>query len=213
MRLREEAGVPHFEMGGNFLVRSRRHWLDAETLVVVVDAPSDHWSDFSQAFRSTARYGHDVAALLAEVGKRYDVEDWTFVGTSEGSVSAAQAARMNPALARRVILTASLFQPNRTGVGLSSVDFGALKSTLLWVHHADDPCRSTPYHAARQYAQRTRSALITVRGGGPASGHPCMARTEHGFIGVEPQTVAAMLAWIKTGKAPAEVSPPAIPPP
>ena len=30
----------------------------------------------------------DVAALLTEVGRRFGVEDWTFVGTSEGSVSA-----------------------------------------------------------------------------------------------------------------------------
>jgi hypothetical protein len=32
MRLREENGQPEFELGGNFLVRSRRHWLDEETL-------------------------------------------------------------------------------------------------------------------------------------------------------------------------------------
>ena len=41
MKLREESGQPRFEQRGNFLVRSRRHWLDGETLVVVVDAPSD----------------------------------------------------------------------------------------------------------------------------------------------------------------------------
>ena len=65
MRLREEGGGPKFELGGNFLVRSRRQWLDEETLVVVVDAPSDEWASFSQRFRETPRYGADVEALLS----------------------------------------------------------------------------------------------------------------------------------------------------
>ena len=102
MRLREENGQPRFELRGNFLVRSRRHWLDGlddETLVLVVDAPSDQWVTFYQQFRETPRYGADVAALLNETGRRYGVADWTFVGTSEGSISAFHAARMNPALA------------------------------------------------------------------------------------------------------------------
>jgi len=38
MRLREESGQLRFGLGGNFLVRSRRHWLDDDTLVLVVDA-------------------------------------------------------------------------------------------------------------------------------------------------------------------------------
>ena len=41
MKVREEGGQPRFELGGNFLIRSRRHWLDDETLVISVDAPSD----------------------------------------------------------------------------------------------------------------------------------------------------------------------------
>ncbi|MDQ5849909.1 MAG: hypothetical protein M3544_13215, partial [Pseudomonadota bacterium] len=35
LRLREENGQPQFEQRGNFLVRTRRRWLDEETLVVV----------------------------------------------------------------------------------------------------------------------------------------------------------------------------------
>lgn len=96
MRLREENGQLRFELRGNFLVRSRRHWLDDETLVVVVDAPSDQWATFHQGFRESPRYGADVAALLNETARRFGVEDWTFVGTSEGSVSAFHAERMNP---------------------------------------------------------------------------------------------------------------------
>jgi len=207
MKLREENGQPRFEQRGNFLVRSRRHWLDAETLVVVVDAPSDQWATFTQAFRETPRYGADVAALLGEVARRHGVEEWTFVGTSEGSVSAFHAARMNPQLARRAILTSSLFQPTNNGPGLSWVSWDKLSSRLLWVHHESDPCKYTPYRDARRFAERSKSPLLTVRGGGPGRGDPCEAQTAHGFAGVERETVLAMRSWVKTGVVPPDVAP------
>ena len=206
MRLREEDGQPRFELRGNFLVRSRRHWLDQETLVVVVDAPSDQWAAFSQHFRESARYGADVEALLKEIGRRYSVEDWTFVGTSEGSVSAFHAARMKPLLARRTILTASLFRPTRNGPGLSAAKWDDLSAQLLWVHHEDDPCAYTSYRDAVEFSRRSRAPLLTVRGGGPGRGNPCDAFTAHGFVGVERETVMAMRSWVKTGAVPAEVT-------
>ena len=120
IKLRQEDGALKFEMRGNFLVRSRRHWLDDETLVMVVDAPSDQWASFYQEFRARPRYGADVGALVAEASRKHGVKDWTFVGTSEGSVSAFHAARMNPELTRRVILTASMFVAGKNGPGLST---------------------------------------------------------------------------------------------
>lgn len=205
LRLREEEGQIRFDLGGNFLVRSRRHWLDEETLVLTVDAPSDQWSSFSQQFREGARYGEDVKALLEEAGRRYAITDWTLVGTSEGSVSAFRAGRMNPALARRVILTASVFVAGRNGPGLSGVEFDGPPGRLLWVHHEADPCAYTPYGSARQFAAKSRSPLLTARGGGPARGKPCEARSAHGFVGVEMETVAAMRSWVKTGVVPPDV--------
>jgi hypothetical protein len=205
MRLREENGQVRFQLGGNFLVRSRRHWLDEETLVVVVDAPSDQWATFMQWFRESPRYGSDVALLLAEIARRFAVEDWTFVGTSEGSISAFHAARMNPGLARRVILTSSLFQPSRNGPGLSGVAWDVLPAPLLWVHHESDPCKFTPYRDAQRYAEKSRSPLLTVRGGAPGRGDPCEAYSAHGYVGVESETVAAMRSWVKTGATPTDV--------
>lgn len=206
LRLREEEGRPVFNLGGNFLVRSRRHWLDDETLVLVVDAPSDTWGTFSQLFRETPRYGADVAALLAEVGRRHPVGEWTFVGTSEGSVSAFHAARMNPELAKRVILTASVFRWGKNGPGLSDVSFDQLKMPLLWVHHADDPCNFTRYRDAREFAQKSGAPLLTVRGGEGTRGDACEAFTAHGFVGMEKETVTTMRQWVKTGQVPAEIA-------
>ena len=205
MRLREEDARIKFDLGGNMLVRSRRWWLDDETLVAVVDAPSDQWSTFSQRFRETPRYGVDVGALLSEIGRKFDVGDWTFVGTSEGSISAFHAARMNPTLAQRVILTASVIRAGRNGPGLSGVDYSQLKAKLLWVNHEDDPCDFTRYGLVKDAAQRSGAPLVTVRGGGPWRGEACQAFTQHGFAGVEKEVVLAMRSWVKTGAVPADV--------
>ena len=204
MRLRLEDNEPKFDLSGNFLVRARRHWLDDETLVIVVDAPSDQSGSFHQHFRETPRYGADVAALLQDVSRRFGVEDWTFVGTSEGSISAFHAARMNPQLARRTILTASVFRPSRNGPGLSGVKWNELTSDLLWVHHEDDPCPFTAYRDAQEYSRRSGKPLLTVRGGGPGRGDVCQAHTAHGFVGVERETVLAMRSWVKIGVVPSD---------
>ena len=206
MKLHEENGQPRFELRGNFLVRSRDHWLDDETLVLVVDAPSDQWATFTQQFRESPRYGADVAVLLTETARRYGIKDWTFVGTSEGSISAFHAARMNPALARRVILTSSVFASSRNGPGLSGVAWEDLKAPLLWVHHEDDPCMYTSYRDAQRFAEKSRSPLVTVRGGGPGGGGACQAFTAHGFVGVESETVAVMRSWVNTGAVPRDVA-------
>jgi hypothetical protein len=205
LRLEAADGQPRYEMRGNFVVRSRRHWLDQDMLVLVLDAPSDQWATFTQGFRATARYGADVGALLEEAARRYKIEQWTFVGTSEGSVSAFHAARMNPQLARRLILTSSVWGPTRSGNGLSDADWSALKAPLLWVHHEDDPCQYTSYAEARRYAEKTRAPLLTVRGGGPEKGGACQAFTAHGFVGVERAVVRAMRQWARGGAVPAEV--------
>lgn len=202
MQLRDDAGTPRFDLAGNFLLRSRRHWLDDETLVVAIDAPSDQWINFFQTFRETPRYGADVAALVGEVARRWGgIADWTFVGTSEGAVSAWHAARMNPALARRTILSASLMRTTRNGPGLSGIRWADARAPLLWVHHEADPCPYTAFDDARRAAEASRAPLVTVRGGGPPRGNACQAFTAHGFVGIEPATVRAMHAWVKTGVA------------
>jgi len=205
LRLREENGQFRFDLRGNFLIRSRRHWHDDETLVVVVDAPSDQWNTFYQQWRETPRYGADVAALLKEVGQKFKLEDWTFVGTSEGSISAFHAARMNPDLARRMILTSSVFQEGKNGPGLLHVSFDGVRPRILWVHHQDDPCPFTSYLEAKRFAQKSMSPLVTVRGGGPVRGGPCDPFTQHGFVGIEIPTIRAMKDWIKTGAVPNDV--------
>lgn len=194
------------DLRGNLLVRARRHFLEPGFLTVVVDAPSDQWFGlFRHDFRASPRYGEDVRGLIDAVAKRYGELDWTFVGTSEGSVSAVHAARMVAPPAKRVVLTSSLTSANFQGPGLRFSEVKALTVPVLWVHHRRDPCRWTPYSTTKSWAEELHEPLLTVIGSKDAHGDPCEARSEHGFTGREVQTIKAIVAWIRTGQAPAEI--------
>jgi hypothetical protein len=77
---------------------------------------------------------------------------------------------------------------------------------VLWVHHRNDPCQYTPYRTVRGYAERTGTPLLTVSGAAYARGKPCMAFTEHGFVGREARTIKAITSWIRSGTVPGDVS-------
>jgi pimeloyl-ACP methyl ester carboxylesterase len=203
-KLQMQNGQLAMEQRGNFLIRARRHFLEEGFLTVVIDAPSDQWFGlFRHEFRASPRYGEDVKGLVDEVNKRYGELDWTFIGTSEGSVSAVYAARMVPP--KRVVLSSSLTGPNFQGPGLRFSDVKALTMPVLWVHHRRDPCRVTPYSTIKSWAEELHEPLVTVNGSKDARGDPCEARSEHGYAGREVETIKAILAWIRTGQAPAEV--------
>ena len=207
MRLREDNGAAAFELQGNTLVRGRRLLLDADTLVLTADAPSDEWGSFSHDFRRGARYGKDVRALLTAVMKQFPVAAWTMVGHSEGAVSAYGAAVANLDLVKHVALLSSVFVPTRNGPGISGLDWNMLGGRLLFVHHENDPCQYTPYRAAQSYAAETGSPLLTVRGGSAERGAACRAWSAHGLPGMEEATLAAIKTWSRTGAVPASVGP------
>jgi pimeloyl-ACP methyl ester carboxylesterase len=206
MNLRVEDGEIRYGLRGNFLVRARRHFLDAGFLTVVVDAPSDSQVNFWHSYRASERYGEDVKAVVEAVAKKFGALDWTFVGTSEGSVSAAHAARMLPSHAKRVVLTSSLVMPGAQGSGLRVSDITPIAIPLLWVHHRSDPCKYTQYSRVKSYAGETSTPLVTVTGVGDRRGDPCEAFTEHGFVGMEVKVIRAIQSWIATGQVPPDVT-------
>ncbi len=85
--------------------------------------------------------------------------------------------------------------------GLANADFDAIKGPIPWVHHADDPCRRTPYWRTKRLADKTRSPLISVKSDDRGKGPDCQAFSPHGYAGVEKETVLAMKAWMVEGTA------------
>jgi len=97
------------------------------------------------------------------------------------------------------VLTATMFRPagrrsNEPGPGLSRFDFGTIQVPLLLAHHVSDQCSVTPYGDAARFSDKF--PLITVWGGLPSESSPCEARSQHGFLGKESETVEQIVNWM-----------------
>jgi hypothetical protein len=131
--------------------------------------------------------------VLAELKKRFPRLPVYVVGTSKGTVTAAFVGRALGDEAAGVVLTASLFTPPR-GASLAGFDYASIKAPVLFVHHREDSCDSTPYSEAARLAGRY--PLISVKGGKPPESGPCEPFGPHGFWGKEPETVDAIAGWM-----------------
>lgn len=194
IRLRMEKGRLRFS-AGNFLVRSRQMFVDDGVAVAVMDAPSDQQQGMDDRFRLGDKHAADITAVVAEIKKRFAGIPVFLVGTSRGTISAAAAGRALGENVAGVALTSTLFLGGgRSGPGLSGFDFATIRAPVLFVHHAEDGCRFTPYQNAQRLA--ANYPLITVRGGDPARSDPCEAFSAHGYLGKEAPTVEAIVNWM-----------------
>lgn len=189
-----EKGIP--QPGANFLVRTRSLFVARGIPVALIDVPSDS-RGMSDRFRMSQRHFDDIAAVADDLQKRFPGTRLFLIGTSRGTVSAAYAGAALGSRLAGVVLTSSLFNSTRDGSGLAGFDFSDIKVPLLFVHHVDDACRFTPYHAARSLSEKY--PLISVKGGKEARSGPCDPFHAHGYFGKEEATVNAIADWM-TGK-------------
>lgn len=180
---------------GNFLLRIRGDLVAAGISVAAADAPSDHRGGLDTAYRSSADAAADAAAIVAFLKSKAAVPVW-LIGTSRGSISAANgAARLGPPSIAGVILTSSVWSG-----GMSAVPLGEIKVPTLIVHNDGDTCPQSPYVGATAALGRLTGApvkeLVTVSSHairGPA----CEPMAPHGYLGIEGNVAAAMVAWMK----------------
>lgn len=198
LRLREENGAVVNDMNGNFLIRARRWLNSAQVFTVAVDCPSDQLASCDDRYRTSTQHADDVAALVDSVRASYAAGQVYIVGTSYGTLSTSFLAR---ALAGRVdgaVHTATMTDPGRGrnthGMPLWTFDWTKTQMPQLFIHHRDDPCDGTRYSSVQ--ARRNGIPLITVQGAENPRGHPCEARSQHGFAGRERATMAALHDWI-----------------
>jgi len=169
---RSAKGTLRFGPGANFLVRVR-------------DVFAEH--------------ARDVAAVVADLAKRYPGAKVYAMGTSRGTTSVASIAAREPRLFEGIVLSSIVTIADRTGPNLSRFDFASLKLPTLLVHNRDDACRLSPYAGAKALA--SRFALTTVEGGDPPKSDPCEPQSPHGYFGREAATAAAIRRWIETATA------------
>jgi hypothetical protein len=198
MQIRQKAGGTWFKLLGNYLIRARARFVDAEDIAVSVDMPADQYCCANDRFRLDEQHAGDVGAIIAAPAARFPGAGFYLVGTSRGTVSAAAlGARLGPKVAG-VVLTSSVTAESRAGSGLSRFDFGTLKVPVLLVHHKFDSCHVTPYYAMEKIAQEYHFPLVTVTGSEGAHGDDCQAFSHHGYAGREREVAAAIMQWVKT---------------
>lgn len=189
------AGVVSMERN-NFLIRVAGDFAAAGVTVAVADAPSDQAAGMNTGFRSGAAQATDTAAIVTFLQRRAPVPVW-LIGTSRGSISAANAAvRLGSPLIAGVVLTSSVWAG-----GMSAVPFGTLRVPTLIVHNRNDSCDESPFAQAEPafaaLAAAPAKQLIVVAGGS-LRGRPCGAMSPHGYLGIEGQVVPPIVAWMKT---------------
>jgi alpha/beta superfamily hydrolase len=180
----------------NFLIRAAPRFAALGVTVAVIDAPSDHLGGVDTQFRAGEAAATDTAAVAAWLKTRAPVPVW-LVGTSRGSVSAANAAlRLGPEKIAGVVLTSSVWSG-----GMDAVPLDKIREPVLIVHNRDDTCGSSSFAGATQayarFVAASAKAFVAVSGGS-LRGDPCGAMSPHGYLGIEEQVISPVVAWIRS---------------
>ena len=191
-----------FGTGGNFLVRTRQHWVDQGMAVVIPDVPTNRSNLFN--YRTSADYSGDVEKIIAYVRTQTKAPIW-LVGTSQGTNAAAGAAsRLTHGEIAGVVLTSTLTRQGGKSEFKETVfqaNLAAINVPVLILSHSGDKCDITPPGDAERVKAALKSSpkvdVVLVSGGLPPKSPPCEARAEHGFFGIEQEVVTRIAAWIK----------------
>lgn len=186
---------------GNFLVRTRKHWVKHDLLVAVPDAPSD-MRDGMVLWRTSTDHAADIRAVITHL-RRFSKGPVFLIGTSRGTISAAGiAAHMGPGELGGIVLTATVTRCNRgrDKDRVQSAKLGKIRAPVLLAHHEDDSCYVTVFEdlpaLAKEFTNAPKVEIRGYKGGGNYRGSECGSRTAHGFRGIEKRVVRETAAWI-----------------
>ena len=210
----DDNGCPR-ELKGNSLVRSIPIFNATGFGTALVDAPSDfHGEDGLGGFRTALQHAEDLGKVIANLRRRTQGKVW-IVGTSRGSISAANAAsRLSGSAAPDgVVVTSALMSGQSTArkawVAQTVFDLPLedIRLPLLIIGHDSDKCVRSPPSAMDRIASRTqaiRQQVVTVIGGpgydGPPGLNACEGRAPHGFVDQEAEVAAGIARFVRGGR-------------
>jgi len=187
--------------GNNFLFRSADLFVQAGFQVAVIDAPSDSPSALWN-LRSHKAHAEDTAAAIAFLRRKAAIPVW-LIGTSMGTVSVANAAaRLQHGGPDGIVLTSSVtLTTKRSSESVLSVDLDEIRVPMLVVNHLTDSCPASPPHDAQRILDKAtnspRQMILSFSGGKPSESDECEPFSSHGYYGIEPEVVTAIIDWIK----------------
>jgi hypothetical protein len=171
-----EEGQLVYALKGNFLLRARKHMVDAEFATVTTNAsPSEE----------------RIQGVISDITQRFPQAQIYLMGTSNGTFATMSLAGYLADKIAGVIHTSSLSR-------IYSFNAKEYKNRQLVVHHKEDGCHATLFDSAQGAHEKYGNEFIVMQGG-ISVGDPCMARGHHGYNGIESETVTAIKQWIKQG--------------
>jgi predicted alpha/beta-hydrolase family hydrolase len=196
------AGVVSFNPGGdivsnnNFLLRTRPLWRAQGFAFAAMGSSS---SLFDR--RHTPAYAETITRAVDFLRTRSSAPIW-LVGTSMGSIAAANGAAHLPGRVAGVVLTSSVVASNRNArETVFDSDLGAIAVPTLIVSNRGDTCPSAGPGFAPQIlaalARAPKKEIVYVESHQLQS-DPCEAMSPHGYLGIEADVVQRISAWIRT---------------
>ncbi len=194
-----QIGEDGWPTGGNFLIRTGKHWATYPFNLVMVGRPKDGIDLALGNVRVGEKHAADNLAIFKAIKLKSKLPIW-LVGTSMGTISAAAAAIQDSEnIVSGVVLTSSIVAYKIPGA-VPTQKLEKIRVPTLILHHEDDACWACRPHEAKNIADALTSApikkTILAKGGSGASGNPCEPMHHHGFVGMQDEAVDLVAAWI-----------------
>ncbi|WP_171013928.1 alpha/beta fold hydrolase [Chitinivorax sp. B] len=162
--------------------------------IAVLDKPADQPS-LSVDFRRSLEHRQDMAAMLADLHRRFATTPIWLAGSDSAAVSVMHAARDLRQEINGAMLLGGDFD------NLRSFDFSHVTSPVLLVHHQDDTCNYASFYEAVQIANTYRFDMARINGGQPASRHQACANDGlHAFNGRQRNVAETIVNWLEGRK-------------
>lgn len=205
--LRSFLGIPSInKYKENFLVRTRKDFVEAGFVVALPDVPSDReWLRYK--YRLSETQTADARAIVDYLGEKYSLPVW-IMGTSASSLTAAYVAVHMPEAFQGVVLTASVTRVKPEWAvyddfpqGTASVELAKISVPVVIASNREDGCNLSPSEDTELIRERlTNSPRVEVKyysGGDTPRSKPCNALSRHGFLGLENQVVGDLVTFIR----------------
>jgi hypothetical protein len=146
---------------------TRKEFTDLRINVVVFDSPIEL---YPLTTRSSADHLDRIASVVEFYKSRFKVPVW-LLGHSNGSFSVNEYLRMKQATAP---VSGAIFSGSVYNLPLNE----GFAIPILFLHHEDDQCKSTPFQFAKSHFEEVTklnkddTELLAVKGG-EAKGDPC----------------------------------------
>ena len=194
-----QIGEDGWPTGGNFLIRTGKHWAIYPFNLVMVGRPTDGIDLSSGYVRVGEKHAADNVAIFKAIKLKSKLPIW-LVGTSMGTISAAAAAIQDSEnLISGVVLTSSIVAYKIPGA-VPRQNLEKIRVPTLILHHEGDACGACRPYEAKNIASALINApikkTIFVNGGSGATGNPCEPMHHHGFVGMQDEAVDLVAAWI-----------------